>query len=300
MPKAIGTLYGFLRRLIHLFYCPFVDFVFIHRELTPLGPPIFEWIIARMMHKKIIYDFDDAIWMVNISVENRLVSGLKWHRKFFSICKWSYKISCCNEFLAENAGRFNTSVFILPTTLDSRKFVKAPKKNHDDCITIGWTGTHSTLAYLSPIIGVIKNITEQNPNIVFRIICNKEPEWEMPNMQFVRWNKDTEVEDLSGIDIGLMPLPATDWARGKCGFKILEYFSMGIPAIASPVGINKEIIHHGINGYLCTNEREWKEHINLLLESKGLRDQMGQNGRRMVRKAYSPEVYNTIFLGLFE
>jgi glycosyltransferase involved in cell wall biosynthesis len=119
-------------------------------------------------------------------------------------------------------------------------------------------------------------------------------------MQFILWNKKTEVEDLSGIDIGLMPLPDTEWAKGKCGFKILEYFSMGIPAVASPVGVNRNIIQHGKNGFLCTDSQEWMENLNLLLQSKELREQLGKAGRRLVTKIYSPEVNSTNFLGLFE
>lgn len=299
--KSIGTLYGFIKRFIHLFYCIFPDYIFIHREITPIGPPVFEWLIARFFRKKIIYDFDDAIWISNTSEENKLISKLKWHTKFFSICTWSYKISCCNEFLAENSRKYNQNISIIPTTIDTQKYsVENPKDKDVNRIIIGWTGTHSTLTYLSPLIDLIKQITEKYPMVIFRVICNKRPEWKFPNLQYVRWNKTTEIEDLRKIDIGLMPLPVTDWAKGKCGFKILQYFSMGIPTLASPVGINKDIITQGKNGYLCSNEKEWMEQINILVQSSELRKLVGNNGRKTVEQFYSRESNTKNFLGLFE
>ena len=300
LQKVAGTSLGFIRRIIHIFYSITADFVFLHRELTPIGPPVYEWILARVMRKKIIYDFDDAIWLPNTSIENRLVSKLKWHNKFFSVCRWSHKINCCNKFLADIARSYNPHVITIPTMPDPLKFAKISDAEGKERITIGWTGTHSTMPYLSPLVEVIKKVIEQHPNVDFRMICNKEPEWKIQNMQYIPWNKKTEVDDLSGIDIGLMPLPDTDWAEGKCGFKILQYFSMGIPAIASKVGVNKEIIEPGKNGYLCSNSKEWHESLCLLVESGELRKKLGQNGRQLAEETYSPELYSINFLGLFE
>jgi glycosyltransferase involved in cell wall biosynthesis len=299
--KAAGTIFGFLKRIFHFFYCISFDYIFIHREVTPIGPPVFEWLMAKVLGKKIIYDFDDAIWMPNTSDENSLISGLKWHKKFNSICAWSYKISCCNEFLAEQAGKFNHNIIIIPTTIDTLRFeIGKTLHRYGDHVVIGWTGTHSTLSYLSPMIDLLKKIIEMHQEVQFRIICNKTPDWELPNLQFIEWNKSNEVRDLIGIDIGIMPLPDTDWAMGKCGFKILQYLALEIPAIATPVGVNKEIIVHGKNGFLCTSEKEWLDHLKLLIESKELRQELGKNGRKTVEEYYSLEVNNKSFLDLFE
>jgi glycosyltransferase involved in cell wall biosynthesis len=251
------------------------------------------------MGKKIIYDFDDAIWIPHTTRENQLISTLKWHRKFSSICKWSYKICCCNDYLAAKAGAYNSNIVIMPTTLDTNKFVRASHGRHSKKITIGWTGTHSTLPYLTPVLNIIQKIIEQNSNVDFKVICNKRPNWRLPKVRYIEWNKETELVNLSDIDIGIMPLPESEWAKGKCGFKILQYFSMGIPAIASSVGINSKIIIHGENGYLCQDENDWKHYISLLVESKSLRDQLGRNARKTVESFYSLEANVTNFLGLF-
>jgi len=297
--KTAGILWGFLRRKIHVLYALTADYVFIHREVTPLGPPVFEWILVKIMSKKIIYDFDDAIWLRNNSVENIIISKLKSHQKFFKLCRWSYKISCCNEYLASYAREQNDQIHIIPTTIDTDHWNPISKTNNNHRITIGWTGTHSTLPYLLSIKSVLERITKKHPQIVIRIICNKRPEWSLPNLEFISWSKSKEVEDLTGIDIGLMPLPSNPWALGKCGFKILQYFALGIPAIASPVGVNNKLIRHGNNGYLCGKEEEWIQYIELLINSRKLRDQIAENRRDTLVRHYSLEANVTNFLGLF-
>lgn len=298
--KLIGILWGFIRRKAHLFYAFSADYVFIHREITPLGPPIFEWILAKILQKKIIYDFDDAIWLENTSEENRFISRFKSPQKVFKICRWSYKVSCCNEYLASNIREYNSRVFIIPTTIDTTIWNPIKKTNSNHSITLGWTGTHSTLPYLNSIRPILEKIFKKYPKSRVRIICNKRPDWDLPNMEFLYWKKSTEIQDLAGIDIGLMPLPSSPWAKGKCGFKILQYFALGIPALASPVGLNTNLIRHGDSGYLCSGEKEWIMNMDLLINSRALRDKLGNNGRKILLKNYSLEANATNFLGLFE
>ncbi len=266
--KFIGILAGFLRRLVHLAYCISQDYVFIHRELTPIGPPFFEWFIIKVLRKRVIYDFDDAIWLANTSDENKLASTLKFHKKFNSICRWSFKISCCNDFLANYASHYNSNIQINPTTIDTSKFYPLKRDKQAESVTIGWTGTQSTIPYLESIKDSLKSILYENKKVKLLVICNKKPQWDIVNYEYIEWNKELEFSDLLKIDIGLMPLPESDWAKGKCGFKILQYFSAGIPAIASKVGINSSLIIHGLNGFLCNNEKDWYNHLNELIQSK--------------------------------
>lgn len=298
--KLSGIVWGFIRRKVHLIYALSADYVFIHREITPLGPPVFEWVLAKIMRKKIIYDFDDAIWLENTSEENKLISRMKFPRKVFKICRWSHKISCCNNYLASNAKRYNPQVTIIPTTIDTGKWGPIKKPDKKELVRLGWTGTHSTLPYLLTIKPALEKILNRYPKLIFRIICNKRPEWDLPNMEFIHWNKSTEIQDLEGIDIGLMPLPSNPWAEGKCGFKILQYFALGIPAVASPVGLNTNLIKHGKSGYLCSGEEEWIRNIDLLINSERLRYEIGINGRKILVNHYSLEVNTKNFLGLFE
>ena len=300
LQKGTGILWGFIKRIIHLIHAFSADFVFIHRELAPLGPPVFEWILAKIMRKKIIYDFDDAIWLDNTSEENKLITRMKMPEKVFNICSWCYKVSCCNEYLASGVRRYNAQISIIPTTIDTRIWDPVIKKNANHPLTLGWTGTHSTLPYLLLIKPALEKILNKYPQLVLRIICNKRPDWESPNLEFIPWNKSTEIRDLAGIDIGLMPLPSNAWTLGKCGFKILQYFALAIPAVASPVGFNTELIKDGKSGYLCSNDTEWIQNLDLLINSEKLRHEVGLNGRRVLENYYSLEVNARNFLRLFE
>lgn len=242
--KTIGILKGFINRFLLLFTLKQFDFVFIHREASPIGPPFFEWVISNVLNKKIIYDFDDAIWLPNTSEENKIASTLKYHSKVKSICKWSYKISCGNNYLEEYASQYNKSTIVIPTTIDTtyHKPVESPHKKSYPII-IGWTGTHSTAKYLNPIIPIIEDL-ESKHDIIFKVISNQNPKLSLSSFEYIPWNKETEIEDLNTFDIGIMPLVDDIWAKGKCGFKGLQYMALGIPSVMSPVGVNNHIIQH--------------------------------------------------------
>jgi glycosyltransferase involved in cell wall biosynthesis len=296
--KLTSFLRGYLRRFFILFKLRSANYVFIHRECTPLGPPIIEWIIAKVLRKKIIYDFDDAIWLSNTSAENSIVTFLKFHNKTAAICKWAYKVSCGNDFLAEYAQRYNQHVFIIPTTIDTN--VHLPKRQNDNSnIVIGWTGSHSTLKYLTTIESVLQPILEKFNHVTLTIIADKIPTLNIP-FSFVKWNKESEIEDLQAFDIGIMPLPDDVWSKGKCGFKALQYLAIGIPAVASPVGVNSTIINNGVNGFLASTDKEWIDALNLLITDASLRKSLGKNGIKTIEERYSVNSVRTKFLDLFD
>lgn len=301
--KIIGFLNGVVRRLSILFQLSRVEFVFIHRECLPIGPPAIEWMLAKILRKKIIYDFDDAIWLPNTSEENKAIAFLKWHRKVASICKWSWKISCGNSFLASYALQFNKNVVVNPTTIDTinlhnpSRFMIEKKSNP---VILGWTGTQSTLPYIISLIPILQKLEEQFPD-QFRllIIANKDPKLSLNFADYLHWSIKTEIQDLLKMDIGLMPLTDDIWSKGKCGFKALQYMALEIPTIASPVGVNTEIIQNEINGYLCRTEREWRTALTRLIEDKNLRKRIGAAGRKKINSNYSVSSNCSVFLGLF-
>ena len=108
------------------------------------------------------------------------------------------------------------------------------------------------------------------------------------------------MEDLQDIDIGIMPLPDTDWTRGKCGLKGLQYMGLAIPTIMSPVGANMQIIKHGVNGFLASTKEEWVDYLSQLIESEELRKKLGEAGRKTVEEQFSVEANKEKYLGLFE
>ncbi len=168
-------------------------------------------------------------------------------------------------------------------------------------IRIGWTGSHSTLKYLHEVEGVLAKIISEYSNTEFVVIADRDPVLPaLPSHKFIPWNATTEIQDLMTIDIGIMPLPDDEWAKGKCAFKALQYIALEFPAIASPVGVNNKIIRHGINGYLCKTPLEWEVALKALIEDKVLRVKMGKNGRQIVIDDYSVISNSANFLSLFE
>ncbi len=304
LTKVIALLSGFLKRFFQLlFIVPTADFVFIHREATPIGPPWFEWVTAKVFRKKIVYDFDDAIWLTNTSKENNLVSKLKWHSKISAVCKWSYAVSCGNQYLCDYAKQFNSRVIVNPTTIDAEQLHNPslyPNKETSKHFTIGWTGTHSTLKYVDFIVPAIQSLEKKFGQLKFTVIADKKPAFELSALYFVQWSKENEIQDLMQFDIGLMPLTDDIWAKGKCGFKALQYMALGIPALASPVGVNSIIIDDGTNGFLCNSLVQWEESIQKLLEDPELRNRMGTSGREKIVNNYSVESNSSNFLSLFE
>jgi glycosyltransferase involved in cell wall biosynthesis len=296
---------GFVNRVKTLLTSPMYDFVFIHREVAPIGPPVFEWILAKILRRRIIYDFDDAIWLTDRTAESLILKLFKWRSKVGAICRWSYKVSCGNAYLCDFARQFNTNVIFNPTTLDTENLHNPDLYPHihqtSEKIRIGWTGSYSTLKYISIIESVLKKILVRYPSVEFIVIADKKPDLqELCTWRFIQWNSNSEIVDLLQFDIGVMPLPDDEWAKGKCGFKALQYMSLCFPVVASPVGVNTQIIKPGINGFLCSTDAEWENALSVLIESPDLRKKMGRNGRQTILDHYSVISNSDNFLCLFE
>jgi glycosyltransferase involved in cell wall biosynthesis len=298
--KVLAIVSGLMKRWWTVFFIsPAYDFVFIHREASPVGPPFFEWFLRKVYRKKIIFDFDDAIWISNTSESNKIAGWAKCSWKVKYICRWSYKIVGGNEYLCAFARQYNGKVFLIPTCVDTEKGHGQVKSTYfTDLPVIGWTGSHSTLKYLDEILPLLKRLQEQY-DFCFTVIADSDPQLSLKNYHFIRWQAATENEDLLQLDIGIMPLTPDEWSEGKCGFKLIQYFATGIPSVASPVGVNKKIIEEGVNGFLCSTEKDWERALITLLQDAALRERMGKAGREKVERKYSLIAQREEFLRLF-
>lgn len=297
MKKGLAIIRGFMRRFWILFASRKYDFVFVHREASPIGPPLFEWILTKFLRKKVIYDFDDAIWLTNTSANNRMATQLKFHRKTQSICRWSYKVSCGNQYLLNYASKYNRNVLLNPTTIDTQG-LHVPAKKSPTKLTIGWTGSHSTLTYLKMIVSPLERLSKIL-DYDFIVIADKAPDFHIPNLIFRKFDKHKEISDLNDIDIGVMPLEDNEWSKGKCGFKALQFMALEKPVLVSPVGVNSKIVDPGVHGFHCENDDEWVRNLKTLLADESLRDSMGKEGRKRVVEQYSVLSNERNFLSLF-
>jgi glycosyltransferase involved in cell wall biosynthesis len=296
--KVLGFGLGFLRRFSHLFIVYRYDYIYIHREASPVGPPFFEWVTARVFKKKIIYDFDDAIWIPFSSENNKMASRLKNFGKVAKICRWSYKISAGNDYLAAFAKQYNPSVFVIPTVVNTSGIHNKLQNQDTTSPAIGWTGTFSTLKYIDIILPVLQQLQEKY-SFTFVVIADKNPELPLKNYKFIKWSKESEAEDLLNFHIGVMPLYNDEISKGKCGFKAIQYMSLGIPALVSPVGVNLKIVDNGITGFVCNDPEEWKDKMELLLNDLQLRSDMGIAARKKIENSYSVESSTSHFIELF-
>ena len=297
--KVTAVCKGYLKRLqLVLSGLSAYSHIFIHREAAPLGPPLIEWLLAKVLKKKIIYDFDDAIWIPNTSKENRIASWIKAFWKVKHICRWSYKIAGGNEYLCAYARSYNHNVLLLPTSVDVVNRYNIIKDHSRGQIVVGWTGSHSTMPYLEEMLPLFKRVAAEF-DVQIMIISNKKPGFEIPNLQFKYWSEETEIDDLLQFTIGIMPLKKDAWSEGKCGFKLIQYSALGIPAVTTPVGVNEKIVDQGVTGFLCSSEDEWYAALQTLIGNECLRNEMGNNGRKKIAAQFSIQANAGIFLDLF-
>jgi glycosyltransferase involved in cell wall biosynthesis len=264
------------------------DLVYLFREAALLGPPWFERKIARS-GVPMIFDFDDAIFFSYKSPSNGYLSYLKFPAKAGEICRLSTHIMAGNQFLADYAGKYNENVTIVPTTIDTDKYPYSDRPADPETITIGWSGSFSTIQHLDTIRDAFQELAKTEK---FRLRVIGASSYDLPGVDTepLPWRSASEIDDLAPIDIGVMPLPDDNWSKGKCGLKALQYMALGIPTICSPVGVNSTIIKEGQNGYLADGKAEWIEKIKALIHSSELRRELGRAGRKTVEKEYSAKV----------
>jgi glycosyltransferase involved in cell wall biosynthesis len=275
------------------------DIIFIFRDALMTGSTFFEKRFARSK-AKIIFDFDDAIWLQNVSDANKKLAFMKNADKTGKIIGLSDLIFAGNQYLADYAAQFNKNISIIPTTIDTSIYVPQKAAREKRSVCIGWSGSFSTIQHFATAIPALKKIRDKfGDSVSFKIIGDKNYYCAELDTKGDAWIASTEIEDLSQIDIGIMPLPDDEWAKGKCGLKGLQYMALEIPTLMSPVGVNTEIIQHGANGYLPNAEDEWVDILSNLIGNKELREKIGKAGRQTVINKYSVEAWKQKYLDNF-
>lgn len=292
--KSIST------RIGDLFQSRNYDFIFIQREAFMLGTIFFERLLSKSS-AKLIFDFDDAIWLNQISSSspNRNLNFLKRPSKTSEIIKLADTVIAGNSYLANYALQFNPKVEVIPTTIDTDLHI--PRRQFSKSkINIGWSGSKTTIDHFKEAIPALESLKKKyGDKIEFTVIGDGSYRYENLGIIGKSWSLDDEVSDLQEFDIGIMPLPNDEWSKGKCGLKALQYMALEIPAVASPVGVNTEIIDHGVNGFLGSSKDEWIQYLSQLINNESLRKQMGKKGRQKVIDQFSVISNKDNFLSLF-
>jgi len=276
------------------------DIIFVQREAFMTGSSWFEKRFSKSK-ARLVFDFDDAIWNHDVSEGNKSFAWLKDASKTERIIAASDLVIAGNRYLADYASRFNDSVMILPTTIDTDEYTPRAKQVPSNPVVIGWSGSITTIKHFELAIPFLSALKEKYQNrIEIRVVGDGS--YRNPSLGIVGkpWVKATELDDLRGFDIGIMPIPDDDWSKGKCGLKGLQYMALGIPAVMSPVGVNTEIIHDGTNGFLASSVKDWVEKLSKLIDDAELRLQLGANARQTVLDHYSVLSQKENYIKAFE
>lgn len=297
--KAMVILRGLATRLSQLINWRRYDLVFVQREGIMLGTCFLEKFLARRL--PLIYDFDDSIWIQNVSEANARFAFLKTTKKIPEMIAASSMVLAGNDYLADFARTYNKNVEIIPTTIDTRLYTpREVGKTSDSPVLVGWSGSFSTIQHFKLAIPFLKELkTRFGERVEFRIIGDANYFCEELGVQGRPWKADSEVADLQEFDIGIMPLPDDEWSRGKCGLKGLQYMAVGVPTLMSPVGVNRDIIEHGENGFLPASPEQWIECLSELVNSAELRRKLGHAGRKTVEQHYSVSGWQERYLTVF-
>jgi len=260
---------------------PKYDIVFLQRKRfnqPRLG-------MLRKRARRIIYDFDDAVMYRNSKAKDPISPTRR--RRFVQMIQASDFVIAGNEFLKKEVLPFNSNIEVIPTSIDQNRYHLKDYSNEKERVTLGWIGDHGSVHYLEEMRPIFEKIGRRHPRCELKIVCDTFFDCEHVNVVKKHWTSEEEVADLQSFDIGLMPLVDDPWSWGKCGLKIIQYQGVGIPVVCTPVGINRDLVEDGVNGFWATNHEEWEKKLSFLIENNALRERMGRQGRERVLKGYT-------------
>ena len=263
-----------LSRMVDFYEAGQSDLIWLNREMT-FGVSVYE----GFFRKPFVFDVDDAIWINRDYIKK--------------ISKNASMIFAGNEFIADALSGWNDNVRIIPTAIDVDRFSLKQWSNVSDRYLIGWTGSSDNLRYLYDIEIDIKRLMDLYPDIYVGVVSDKPPQFSViPRERVVynKWNPGNEVHAIQEFDVGVMPLYDTDWERGKCSFKMLQYMSVGLPVCVSAVGMNVEVASKGFVGLLVDPGVGWFDALEEMYLNRDKYTLCGLEGRAVVDKYYSASV----------
>ena len=295
--KTLSLLGAYLSRIYSLPALIRADIVYVHLWCTPVGLPLYEWLV-RLLAKKLVYDIDDLIFAKK--EEKGFLDKLS--NSFFSGAKARYllrtsdAVITCTPFLTEFSLRFNHRVHQIPSTVCTNRF--APRKRrHSRELVLGWTGSHSTIKYLRSIEEPLRALAATK---AFTLLVIGDKNYRVQGIRSIafEWSESIETEMIPRMDIGLYPLINEFWVNGKSGLKAIQYMAVGIPVVASNFGCTRTVVEDGVTGFTVDHSHEWVERLALLLDDTSLRLSMGALGRSRVESLYSVQSNKEKYLGV--
>jgi glycosyltransferase involved in cell wall biosynthesis len=293
LEKAVRLMNSGGKRLFDSVKAREFDLIFVQREAMIIGPPFFEWLYKTLGKCPLVLDLDDATYQSYVSpTYGRLGSALKFFGKTDTLIKWSEIVVCGNRFIAEYVEGKGKKTVVVPTVVDTDKF-RPLEKQSEAVPIIGWVGTHSTFPFLETLFPVFTELARKY-DFVLKIVGAGKDEIEIEGVRVenLQWSLEREIEDFRSLDVGLYPMQTThlvseEWLMGKSGFKAIQYLSVGVPFVVTPVGVTKEIGVENETHFTASGKEEWYEKLEKLLQSTELRKKMGARGREFALDNYT-------------
>lgn len=257
--------------------------VILQRRLLPA----WELAILRRRARRLIFDFDDAVFHRDSYAVKGPHDPARM-RRFQATLRLCDAVTAGNRFLAQNAEQAGgRNIHLIPTCVDPLRYTPRRPDAPGDGRTLVWIGSSSTLQGLEAIAPLLEELGKNIPGLRLKVICDRFPRFEHLEVVPCPWQADTEARELASGEIGISWVPDDPWSRGKCGLKVLQYMAAGLPVVANPVGVHEEMIRPGQTGYLASTPAQWCEAVGRLSRDAELRRQLGSAGRAGLEKDYS-------------
>jgi glycosyltransferase involved in cell wall biosynthesis len=275
-------------RIPAFFHSRDADIVWLSRNMVK-GYAFFE---RSLKHPRVL-DVDDAIWL------SRPFG--RWVQPW--IAQGMDAVIAGNQYLADYYTRYCKNVHIVPTAIDLKRYQKRSLPEAEpEKFTIVWTGLSCNYKYVKLIEEVLGLFLKDHPRADLLLIANrpwKKMQLPKERVRYLQWSAEMEASSLQGASVGIMPLSDDPWTRGKCSFKMLQYMAVGLPVIASPVGMNRDVLGHGKVGFGPESANEWYDALKMLYNNRPLQQQMGNAGRKVVEETYNADRISEQLAGLF-
>jgi len=290
---------AYIRRFFSLFSVRHYDLVIVEKELFPFLPASAERLLRRF-GVPILLDYDDAIFH-NYDLSPHIIVRRCLGGKIDVVMRSATVVTGGNTYLLDRARRAGAArTVLIPTVVDAQRYCPGPKKEAHAPLVVGWIGSPSTSKYLIPLLPLFASLHASGA-VRFVAVGARASDFADTLIEVWEWQEATEVALIQKFDIGIMPLPDSPWEQGKCGYKLIQYMACGIPVVASPVGVNCQIVKHGENGFLAKTPQEWEESLAKLLEmGNENRRKIGLNARETIVQHYSLQSQAPKLLGVIK
>jgi glycosyltransferase involved in cell wall biosynthesis len=292
--KLIGDAYRKRWKVVRTFSAD--SLIWLEYEFFPWLPAWLEPLSPRQT-ARLVVEYDDAVFH---RYDRHRAFWVRWllGRKIDRIMSRSRLVIAGNQYLADRALQAGASrVEVIPTAVDLDRY-RLRNREPEAEFRIGWIGSSSTAQYLELVKEPLQALLSKG-RCRFMLIGGRPLNWDLPGLEFLQWSEEKETSYLATLDVGIMPLPDDLWARGKCGYKLIQYMAAGLPVVASPVGVN-QILVDGNNGFLARSAKEWIHALEALRDHPELRHSMGEAGRRKVELEYCTRVTAPRLVRLFQ